>query len=125
VCVCVCVCVYIRTCTYFLAGENQDSTRAIAGTRYWMAPELLRRESLHKAGTAADMWSLGVTAIELANGSPPYFDEAPMTAVRYILRNDPPILQGKVSSVLVPGRISLSLFCFLLPVVFSCVRSFV
>jgi len=76
-------------------GENQETTRAIAGTRYWMAPELLRRESLHKAGTAADMWSLGVTAIELATGAPPYFDEAPMTAVRYILQNDPPILQGK------------------------------
>lgn len=73
--------------------ESRDHI-AIAGTRYWMAPELLRRANIHKAGPASDIWSLGITAIELALGEPPYFDLDPMTAQRKILNDPPPGLKG-------------------------------
>ncbi len=50
--------------------------------RYWMAPELFERGQ-PRAGPPADIWSLGITAIELALGYPPYFDDGPMAAMRY------------------------------------------
>lgn len=77
------------------AHSDNTHYKPIAGTRYWMAPELFERGQ-PRAGPPADIWSLGITAIELAEGFPPYYHDGPMAAMRQIMENPPPRLQAFV-----------------------------
>ncbi|KAJ2078885.1 Protein kinase of the Mitotic Exit Network [Coemansia sp. RSA 988] len=72
--------------------RKPDDESVVAGTPYWMAPEIIQLEG---ACTASDIWSLGCTIIELLTGKPPYAELMQMAALYRIVEDEhPPIPEG-------------------------------
>ncbi|KAL0478082.1 hypothetical protein AKO1_010771 [Acrasis kona] len=72
------------------SGDRVKNRNTFVGSFCWAAPEVMKQDTGYDY--KADIWSFGITALELAHGVPPYFDGAPMKVMYEVLRSPPPQL---------------------------------
>ncbi|CCH62453.1 hypothetical protein TBLA_0H01660 [Henningerozyma blattae CBS 6284] len=100
----------IKLCDFGIAAKlefSKPKRQTMAGTPYWMAPEVIIESSLYD--TKADIWSVGITAYEITTGNPPYCEYDATKAMQLITKLKPPRLEGKMYSKSLKEFIALCL----------------
>lgn len=90
----------VKIADFGVARELNAQKRrfSVVGSPYWMAPEVITAKEGGLYNEKADIWSLGITAIELAKGLPPRASEKPMKVLVSIPTSPPPKLEGPFSA---------------------------
>uniref|UniRef100_A0A8I3S6K6 Serine/threonine-protein kinase TAO3 n=1 Tax=Canis lupus familiaris TaxID=9615 RepID=A0A8I3S6K6_CANLF len=78
----------------FGSASMASPANSFVGTPYWMAPEVILAMDEGQYDGKVDIWSLGITCIEMAERKPPLFNMNAMSALYHIAQNDSPTLQS-------------------------------